>query len=153
MSEFEPNRSAEWIGRRDWRIRAAVVQELIAITRPLYAGDSMGQRVARDFAVDAHVIELATVSAQRDLDIAQAGPVRQLREGYARELGSSREMTSRSGCRDRVVRYLRNRCCEAWPMTWVNSSLPSYMIDSIGRRLSPESTKIPGAQVDDSWKP
>jgi len=45
--------------RRDWRIHAAFAQELIAIARPLYAGDSIGLDLDNTvYALDASTIDL-----------------------------------------------------------------------------------------------
>ncbi|MXY64108.1 MAG: IS4 family transposase [Gammaproteobacteria bacterium] len=45
--------------RRDWRIHAAFAQELIAIARPLYAGDSIGVDLDNTvYALDASTIDL-----------------------------------------------------------------------------------------------
>lgn len=45
--------------RRDWRIYAAFAQELIAIARPLYAGDSIGLELDNTvYALDASTIDL-----------------------------------------------------------------------------------------------
>ena len=45
--------------RRDWRMYAAFAQELIAIARPLYAGDSIGLELDNTvYALDASTIDL-----------------------------------------------------------------------------------------------
>ena len=63
----------------------------VGVDSPVATPVRIGQRVARDVAPDAHVIEPAVVGAQRALDVAQAGPVRQLGEGHAEKLAPARK--------------------------------------------------------------
>jgi len=51
----------------------------------------IGQRVARDMAPNAHVVELGRLRPQTGLDVAQALPIRQLRKRHAQKLIQARE--------------------------------------------------------------
>ena len=58
---------------------------------PIAPPVGVGERVARHLAANAHVVELAGVRPQADLDVAQTLPVGELRKSRAQELAQARE--------------------------------------------------------------
>ena len=58
----------------------------VGVDAPVSHLVGMSQRVAGDFATDAHVVELLVGRAQAGLDVPQALPVGQLGEGHAQIL-------------------------------------------------------------------
>jgi hypothetical protein len=64
----------------------------VGINAPVANRVGVGQRVPRDLAAKAHVVQLGRLTAQAGFDVAQTLPIGQLREGHAQILVETSEV-------------------------------------------------------------